>query len=92
MRSLAMIAGLALASLSVPAQAASTQEYLSLCAAAFDASGAAPAADYRAKFVKSKGGGVKTVTIELIPNGGGETLSGVCRIKRGEVIEAEVEA
>lgn len=81
--------------LAVPATAfaASVDEEVALCAAALDAEGVAPADQYRAKFVKSKGAAVKTVTVKLVPIADGvEALEAKCRIKRGQVIDASVEA
>lgn len=91
---LAAIAALAAGSaVSTPAFAASEQNtQVSLCAAALDANGSAPADQYRAKFVKSKGAVVTTVTIKLVPNNGGEAKTGECQIKHGEVINAAMKA
>lgn len=64
-----------------------------LCAAAFAADGTAPADQYRAKFVKSEGASIKTVTIRLVPaSADGEAKTGECKIKRGKVISKEVKA
>lgn len=65
---------------------------VNLCAAALDAQGVAAAGDYDARFQKSKGSAVKTVTIKLIPIAGGASIVAECQIKRGEVIEAIVKA
>ena len=75
-----------------PAFAASAGEQVEMCAAALTSNGSAPEVDYRAKFKKSRGGSTKTVTIDLLPMSGGEKLTGVCKIKGGEVIEARVKA
>ena len=86
-------AAVAGAAFSNPAFAASEQnDQVGLCAAAFDANGAAPAEQYRAKFVKSKGSAVTTLTIRLVPNGDGEAKTGVCEIKKGEVTSAVIKA
>lgn len=85
----------AAALLSAPnAFAAQTEnEQVALCAAAFASDGTAPADQYRAKFVKSKGSSVKTVTIRLVPtNGAGEAKTAECQIKKGEVVSKEVKA
>jgi len=76
-----------------PAHAAGEVAQVELCAAALDAQGLAAASDYRAKFIKSKGGAIKTVTIELIPmTSGGEVKTAECQIKRGEVTDVAVSA
>ena len=75
-----------------PAFAASSNEQVEMCAAALQSKGTTAAVDYRAKFKKSRGGSTKTVTIELVPTSGGEKLTGVCKIKSGEVIEAGIKA
>ena len=89
--SLAVVAALAGAG-----TAAASSEYdrqTALCAAAADAEGIAAAADYRAKFQKSKGAATKTVTVELIPvSGGADAIVAECQIRRGEVIEVAVKA
>ncbi|HOP20011.1 MAG TPA: hypothetical protein PLV61_08165 [Parvularculaceae bacterium] len=76
-----------------PAFAASADEQVSLCAAAADAQGIAATDAYRAKFMKSKGGAVQTVTIKLVPEAGeSESITAECKIKRGEVIGVTVKA
>lgn len=73
--------------------AADTSEQVALCAAALDAKGIAAASDYRAKFLKTKGGAVQTVTVKLIPTADGlEAIEAECQIKRGEVVDATVKA
>lgn len=73
--------------------ASSADDQVALCASAADAEGIAAAADYRAKFLKSKGGAVKTVTIKLVPfTDDADSITAQCRIKRGEVIEVGVKA
>jgi hypothetical protein len=68
-------------------------EQVALCAAAFASDGTAPADQYRAKFVKSKGAAVKTVTIRLVPTAGdGDAKTAECQIKKGEVVSKEVKA
>lgn len=69
--------------------AADWSEKISLCAAAVQAEGLAEVEDYRVKFA---GGASRKLTIELIPNDGGETLEAVCRIRRGEVSSVELKA
>ena len=83
----------AFVSMPAPAFAASFDEQVALCAAAADEQGIAAADAYRAKFVKSKGGGVQTVTIKLVPEAGEtESITAECKIKRGEVIGVTVKA
>ncbi|MBY0423019.1 MAG: hypothetical protein K2Q06_12000 [Parvularculaceae bacterium] len=85
----AAVAGLA----SAPAFAGSEQnDQVNLCAAALAANGQAPADQYRAKFVKSKGAAVATVTIRLIPTGEGEAKIAECKIAKGVVTEAAIKA
>lgn len=97
MRSVVVSGAIALAAaatLAVPslAFAASADEQVALCAAALDAKGVASVEQYRAKFVKSKGAAVKTVTVKLVPIAEGvEPITAKCQIKRGEVVDASVE-
>jgi len=85
------IASLSILSFS-PAFAISSNEQVTLCASALVSNGSTQDVEYRAKFKKSRGGSVKTVKIDLVPVSGGEKLSGICKIKGGEVVEAEVKA
>jgi ABC-type glycerol-3-phosphate transport system substrate-binding protein len=72
---------------------ATESDQVALCAAALDAQGLAAADEYRAKFLKTKGGAVKTVTVKLIPVADGvEAIEAECEIKRGEVTNATVKA
>lgn len=87
-----VFAGALVAFMSPPASAATLAEEIALCAAAADAEGLAPAGDYRPKFVDSRGGAAKRVTIELIPYDGGEVLTAECRMRRGEVLEVALKA
>ena len=64
-------------------------EKISLCAAAVQEEGLADVENYRVKFA---GGASRKVSIELIPNDGGETLEAECRIRRGEVSSVELKA
>lgn len=75
------------------AVAADADAEVALCAAAADAQGIAAAQDYRAKFLKSKGGAVKTITIKLVPAAGdAASITAECKIKRGEVLDIAVKA
>ncbi len=68
-------------------------DQVALCAAAFAADGSAPADQYRAKFVKTKGAAVKTITIRLVPTQAeGDAKTAECKIKQGEVISKEMKA
>ena len=78
--------------LATPAFAGERENQVSLCASALDAQGLAKQDDYRAKFVKAKGGAAQTVTIKLIPNAEGPTMTGECLIKKGEVTEAAIQS
>lgn len=73
-----------------PAAAASAQQQIAMCTDALDEQGLAPAGDYRSKFVKSKGGAVKTVTIKIYAEGTPGSLTAKCKIKGGEVIAADI--
>lgn len=77
----------------LPAAAfASETDDVARCAAALDANGVADADAYRAKFVKSKGAQVRRIELLLVPNAGGESISAICEIKKGEVISAAAKA
>jgi hypothetical protein len=75
-----------------PAFAGEREDQVNLCASAIDAQGLAKSGDYRAKFVKAKGGAAQTVTIKLIPNAEGDSLTAECLIKKGEVTEAAIQS
>lgn len=75
------------------ASASEAGDQVALCAAALDAQGIASADGYRAKFLKSKGGAMKTVTVKMIPVADGlEAIEAECQIRRGEVIDVTVKA
>jgi len=83
----------AIFALPATAFAADVSGQVALCAAAADAEGIAAADAYRAKFLKSKGGAVTTVTIKLVPIADDAgTITAECRIKRGEVIDVAAKA
>ena len=75
-----------------PAQASDLNAQVALCASALDEQGVAAAGDYRAKFLKTKGGATKTVTVRMIPLGEGDSLTAECQIRRGEVIGVDLKA
>jgi len=75
-----------------PAYAGEREDQVTLCASALEAQGLAKAGDYRAKFVKAKGGAAQTVTIKLISNTDGPTMTGECLIKKGEVATATIQS
>jgi hypothetical protein len=75
-----------------PAFAGEREDQVNLCASAIDAQGLAKTGDYRAKFVKAKGGAAQTVTIKLIPTTEGDALTAECLIKKGEVTEAAIQS
>lgn len=89
---LTVVAASALALAAAPAFAGERETQVSLCASALDAQGLASTGDYRAKFVKAKGGAAQTVTIKLIPNAEGQSLTAECLIKKGEVQEATIQS
>lgn len=89
----AIVSTIAIFALPTAAFAADADGEVALCAAAADAEGIAAIDDYRAKFLKSKGGAVKTVTILLVPAVGDDaSITAQCKIKRGEVIDVAVKA
>ncbi len=73
-----------------PAFAASAQQQIAMCTKALDAQGLTKAGEYRSKFVKSKGGAVKTITLKIYPQNGSGSLTAKCRIKGGSVISANL--
>lgn len=89
---LTAVAASALVLSAAPAFAGEREAQVDLCAAALDTQGLAKQGDYRAKFVKAKGGAAQTVTIKLIPNGEGPTMTAECLIKKGEVTEAAIQS
>lgn len=91
----AFAAALAVSAVARPAAAYASEsgDQVALCAAALDAKGVATADSYRAKFLKSKGGAVKTVTVRLIPLADGvEAIEAECQIRHGEVVDVAVKA
>lgn len=72
------------------ANAKSSKQQVEMCAGALASNGSTAAAEYRAKFKKSRGGSVKTLTIDLVPLSGGEKLTGICKIKGGKITEAAI--
>ncbi|WP_425407735.1 hypothetical protein [Hyphococcus sp.] len=89
---LALTAGAALIASATPALATDWAEKLQMCAAAAESEGLVAPGEYRAKFVRGGGGSTKTIALALIPNGGGDTIDAVCKIRRGEVSEIRLEA
>ncbi len=89
---LTAFAASALVLTAAPAFAGERENQVALCASAIDAQGLAKADDYRAKFVKAKGGAAQTVTIKLIPNAAGDSLTAECLIKKGEVTQATIQS
>ena len=82
----------ALVLVAAPAFAGEREDQVALCASALDAQGLAKQDDYRARFVKAKGGAAQTVTIKLIPTADGQSLTAECLIKKGEVTEAALQS
>ncbi len=89
---LAAFAASAVVFAAAPAFAGEREEQVTMCASALDVQGLAKAGDYRAKFVKAKGGAAQTVTIKLIPNADGPSITGECLIKKGEVTSATIQS
>ena len=88
-----VFAAVALASAPQAFAGQTENDQVAMCAAAFSADGTAPADQYRAKFVKTKGSAVKTVTIRLVPTAAeGDAMTGECQIKKGEVVSKEMKA
>jgi len=89
---LTAFAASALVLAAAPAFAGEREDQVSLCASALEAQGLAKQDDYRARFVKAKGGAAQTVTIKLIPTAEGQSLTAECLIKKGEVQEAAIQS
>ncbi|MEZ5920543.1 MAG: hypothetical protein R3C60_04240 [Parvularculaceae bacterium] len=75
-----------------PAFAGERDDQVTMCASALEAQGLTNGGDYLARFEKARGSLVQTLTVKLIPTAGGDTLTGVCKIKKGEVQSAEIKA
>ncbi len=75
-----------------PAHAASSSEQISLCNAALEEQGIAPADLFKKKFVNIKGAALKTITFKLTPLAGGEPQIAECQIKGGKVVGAAIKA
>lgn len=88
-----LIAAATAAALSVtPAFATSSSEQISLCSAALEAQGLAPADVFKKKFVNIKGAALKTVTFKLLPLTGGDAQVAECQIKGSKVVGAAIKA
>ncbi|MEL6361065.1 MAG: hypothetical protein AAFR21_08250 [Pseudomonadota bacterium] len=85
------IAGIAFGMTGV-ANATTSSEQVALCEIALVDEGLIDEEAYDARFVKTRGGGVKTVTVKLVPFDEGESKMAKCKIKRGEVTEATLVA
>jgi len=86
--SFAAITMLALSFAVTPARAASTDELVDLCAAAMDAQMIAKAEEYRVKLKKIRGGGLKRLTLDVVPlQGDKEGMTVECRVKGGNVVD-----
>ncbi len=84
---------IAIAGLPSTAFASEAGDQVALCAAALDDQGIASTDDYRAKFLKSKGGAMKTVTVKLVPVAdGADAIEAECQIRSGEVVNVSVKA
>lgn len=74
-----------------PAFAGSWDAESALCADAIAAEAGVDGALYTVKTTKARPGATKRLTVELRADGKA-TLTGQCKIKRGEVIEVELQA
>lgn len=74
-----------------PAGAVNWSEHVGACAAAAEAEGVVTAGAYRASFVTGSGAATKTVAVELKQDNG-ESVTAVCKIRRGEVTDFTVKA
>jgi len=73
----------------LPASAADWGTKIEACAAAVQDGGLAATADYDLKFVS---GSARRLTIEMIPADGGDSVIAVCKIARGKVKDAQLQA
>lgn len=73
-----------------PAHAATSSEQISLCSAALEEQGVAPADAFKKKFSFIKGASLKTVGFKLTPVNGGDEKIAECRIKGDTVVSAEI--
>ena len=88
-----LAAAAALSFAAFPAHAGSEwSERVDLCAEALGAEGLVNVDDYRVRFSSGGGGATKKVTVKLLPKNGGDKLSAECKIRRGEVVSAELQA
>lgn len=93
MKSLVIAAAASAVALSLaPAHAASSSEQISLCNAALEEQGIAPADLFKKKFVNIKGAALKTITFRLTPLAGGEPQIAECQIRGGKVVGAAIKA
>lgn len=93
MKSLVIAAAASAVALSLaPAHAASSSEQISLCNAALEEQGIAPADLFKKKFVSIKGAALKTITFRLTPLAGGEPQIAECQIRGGKVVGAAIKA
>ena len=85
-----MTAALFAIAVPVPAKAASTSKLVEMCVEAMDAQGVASRDDYRAKMKKVRGGALKKLTLQVIPNeGDGDSFMVECQVRRGEVVSLD---
>ncbi|MEO0880128.1 MAG: hypothetical protein AAFY22_10500 [Pseudomonadota bacterium] len=91
MRTIPSLLAVAVVSLTATGASAGTQADVAACLAELETSGAASAADYRAKFKGVRGGGMKTMTFELKSTNGGADKTAVCKVRRGKVVDISLE-
>ena len=75
----------------LPVQASDWTSSINACTAAAEEQGVVTAGAYSSKVVSVGGASVKTILIELSPNGG-EAVKAECKIRRGKVSEFTVQA
>lgn len=77
--------------LATSANAMTTSEQISACAAALDERGVAAAAEYKPRFKSISGGGAKKLVLEMVPLADGEkSILATCKIKRGKVTDVTI--
>ncbi|GJL93320.1 hypothetical protein [Hyphococcus sp.] len=75
----------------LPATAADWTSNINACTAAAEEQGVVSAGAYSSKVVSVGGASVKTILIELSPDGG-DAVKATCKIRRGKVSEFTVQA
>ena len=89
-RLLGVVSALALVSLAPTAHARSTQEDIQMCRDAMAAQGKLNMDEYRLSFESKRGNSTRTLSLEAIPNAGGEKFEVTCTISKSAVTEVTV--